>query len=84
MEKDFFKDRSEDAKYNSRISEGDVVMICEKHMQKTAQTKEDLTEGIVWEKLTSSEYHPRGIKVRLMSGEVGRIVYILKKIEETN
>lgn len=82
MEKDYFKDRSEEGKYNSKISEGDLVMICEKHMQKTAQTKEDLTEGIVWEKLTSSEYHPRGIKVRLMSGEVGRIVYLLNKIEE--
>ena len=47
MEKDYFKDRSEEGKYNSKISEGDLVMICEKHMQKTAQTKEDLTEGIV-------------------------------------
>jgi uncharacterized repeat protein (TIGR03833 family) len=81
MEKDFFPDRSEEAKYNSKISEGDIVMICEKHMQKTAQTKDDLTEGIVWEKLTSADFHPRGIKLRLMSGEVGRIVYLIQKID---
>ena len=82
MEKDFFPDRSEEAKYNSKISEGDIVMICEKHMQKIAETKADLTEGVVWEKLTSNSFHPRGIKVRLMSGEVGRVVYLIKKADE--
>ena len=47
MEKDFFPDRSEEAKYNDKISEGDIVMICEKHKQKTAETKEDLTEDFI-------------------------------------
>jgi uncharacterized repeat protein (TIGR03833 family) len=32
-----------------------------------------LTEGIVAEILTNSSTHPRGIKVRLESGEVGRV-----------
>ena len=32
-----------------------------------------LTEGIVKDILTSSPTHPHGIKVRLMSGEVGRV-----------
>ena len=32
-----------------------------------------LTEGIVKEILTSSSYHPHGIKVRLMDGQVGRV-----------
>ena len=41
---------------------------------------EDLTGGIVWKKLTRKSF-PRGIKVMLMSGEVGRVIYILKKIE---
>ncbi|MEA1918285.1 MAG: YwbE family protein [Campylobacterota bacterium] len=32
-----------------------------------------LTEGIVRDILTNSPSHPHGIKVRLMSGEVGRV-----------
>jgi uncharacterized repeat protein (TIGR03833 family) len=32
-----------------------------------------LTEGVVADILTSSSNHPRGIKVRLTSGEVGRV-----------
>ncbi len=32
-----------------------------------------LTHGIVAEILTSSSFHPRGIKVRLESGQVGRV-----------
>lgn len=32
-----------------------------------------LTDGIVRDILTKSPHHPHGIKVRLMSGEVGRI-----------
>jgi len=32
-----------------------------------------LTEGVVRDILTNSAKHPHGIKVRLMSGEVGRV-----------
>ncbi len=32
-----------------------------------------LTEGIIDEILTNSPSHPHGIKVRLTSGEVGRV-----------
>ena len=32
-----------------------------------------LTDGIVRDILTNSQKHPHGIKVRLMSGEVGRV-----------
>ncbi len=35
-----------------------------------------LTEGIVQDILTSSPNHPHGIKVRLESGEVGRVQII--------
>lgn len=35
-----------------------------------------LTEGIVREILTSSPTHPHGIKVRLESGEIGRVQVI--------
>ena len=36
-----------------------------------------LTEGVVRDILTNSPSHPHGIKVRLMSGEVGRVKEIL-------
>jgi uncharacterized repeat protein (TIGR03833 family) len=36
------------------------------------------TEGIVKDILTKSSYHPHGIKVRLESGEVGRVKEILE------
>ncbi len=35
------------------------------------------TRGIVKEILTSSSYHPHGIKVRLQDGQVGRVQEIL-------
>lgn len=36
-----------------------------------------LTEGIVKDILTNSPTHPHGIKVRLQSGDVGRVKEIL-------
>ena len=36
-----------------------------------------LTRGIVAEILTSSNFHPHGIKVRLEDGQVGRVQNIL-------
>ena len=36
-----------------------------------------LTEGIVKDILTKSSTHPHGIKVRLQSGQVGRVKEIL-------
>jgi uncharacterized repeat protein (TIGR03833 family) len=46
-------------------------------VQKADQESGALTEGIVGEILTSSSEHPRGIKVRLESGQVGRVRRIL-------
>ena len=45
-------------------------------MKKDQQTGK-LTEGIVRDILTNSSAHPHGIKVRLESGEVGRVKEIL-------
>jgi uncharacterized repeat protein (TIGR03833 family) len=45
-------------------------------VQKADQQSGKLTEGIVRDLLTKSETHPRGIKVRLESGEVGRVKII--------
>ncbi|MDC0933031.1 YwbE family protein [Arcobacteraceae bacterium] len=44
---------------------------------KQDQRSGKLTEGIVKNLLTNSPTHPHGIKVRLTSGEVGRVQEIL-------
>ena len=44
---------------------------------KKDQPNGKLTEGIVRDILTSSPTHPHGIKVRLVSGEVGRVKEIV-------
>ncbi len=40
---------------------------------KIDQHSGELTEGVVKDILTSSPFHPHGIKVRLESGQVGRV-----------
>jgi uncharacterized repeat protein (TIGR03833 family) len=42
-------------------------------IQKKDQRSGRLTEGTVCEILTSSAFHPHGIKVRLIDGTVGRV-----------
>ena len=46
-------------------------------VQKQDQATEKLTQGIVADILTNSPNHPHGIKVRLVSGEVGRVKNII-------
>jgi uncharacterized repeat protein (TIGR03833 family) len=46
-------------------------------VQKKDQGSGRLTEGVVKDILTKSPTHPHGIKVRLESGEVGRVKEIL-------
>jgi uncharacterized repeat protein (TIGR03833 family) len=57
----------------SDIRRGLRVAIVLKKDQQTGK----LTEGIVKDILTNSPVHPHGIKVRLESGEVGRVKEIL-------
>ena len=57
----------------SSIKPGLKVAIVLKEDQRTGR----LTEGIVKDILTNSPTHPHGIKVRLETGEVGRV----RKIE---
>jgi uncharacterized repeat protein (TIGR03833 family) len=40
---------------------------------KVDQRSGKLTEGVVKDILTKSEFHPHGIKVRLENGQVGRV-----------
>jgi len=42
-------------------------------VMKEDQSSGKLTKGIVKDILTKSPAHPHGIKVRLVSGEVGRV-----------
>ena len=51
------------------IRSGIRVAIVLKQDQDTGK----LTDGVVRDILTKSATHPHGIKVRLMSGEVGRV-----------
>ncbi len=57
----------------SNIKEGDLVEIIQKHHQPSGE----LTEGLVIRILTKSPNHPHGIKVRIDSGEVGRVKWVL-------
>ena len=58
-----------DGSRRSDIRPGLHVSIVSKKDQQTGK----LTKGIVKDILTNSPTHPHGIKVRLESGEVGRI-----------
>jgi uncharacterized repeat protein (TIGR03833 family) len=57
----------------SEIRPGTRVSIVQKPDQGTGL----LTEGVVRDILTRSPTHPHGIKVRLETGEVGRVKRIL-------
>lgn len=48
-----------------------------KIVMKEDQRNGDLTEGYVRDILTNSPQHPHGIKVRLDTGEVGRVKEII-------
>ncbi|HSG83239.1 MAG: YwbE family protein [Nitrosopumilus sp.] len=56
-----------------KIRLGISVSIIQKHDQRTG----NLTEGKVKRILTSSNFHPYGIKVELDSGKIGRVQNIV-------
>jgi len=58
---------------NHNIEKGLHVAIVQKEDQRSLH----LTEGFVKDILTRSSFHPHGIKVRLETGEVGRVKEIL-------
>ena len=61
---------------NNRLSiqPGFTVDIIRKEDQRTGRK----TRGIVREILTSSAFHPHGIKVRLKDGAIGRVAGIIE------
>jgi uncharacterized repeat protein (TIGR03833 family) len=62
-----------DPKKRFSIKQGLKVNIVLKQDQRSG----NLTQGVVKDILTNSPTHPHGIKVRLASGEVGRVKEIL-------
>ena len=58
-----------DGKNRSDIKQGLNVKIVLKQDQRSGE----LTEGVVKDILTNSPFHHHGIKVRLTSGDVGRV-----------
>jgi uncharacterized repeat protein (TIGR03833 family) len=60
----------------NNIKPGLKVLIVLKKDQRSGR----LTEGIVKDILTKSSSHPHGIKVRLESGEIGRVKKIFGEI----
>lgn len=66
-----------DGRKRANIKPGTHVNIVQKQDQRTGE----LTEGYVQDILTNSPTHPHGIKVRLETGEVGRVKEILPELE---
>jgi uncharacterized repeat protein (TIGR03833 family) len=63
-----------DGRYRKNIQAGLEVDIVLKKDQRTGKT----TRGIVKDLLTNASFHPHGIKVRLSTGDVGRVQAIIK------
>ncbi|HEU05004.1 MAG: YwbE family protein [Nitrosopumilaceae archaeon] len=57
----------------NKIKIGAMVQVVQKQDQRTG----NLTEGIVKRILTSSNFHPHGIKVELDNGKIGRVQNII-------
>lgn len=62
-----------DPNLRAHIKPGMTVLIVLKPDQPTGK----LTKGVVKDILTNSARHPHGIKVRLQSGQVGRVKQIV-------
>ena len=63
-----------DGSIRNHITPGTKVMIVLKQNQRSGA----LTAGTVRDILTKSPTHPHGIKVRLETGEVGRVKHIVE------
>ncbi|MBN1934188.1 MAG: YwbE family protein [Anaerolineae bacterium] len=66
-----------DGTQRKHIKPGTRVLIVLKQDQRSGK----LTEGIVRDVLTRSPTHPHGIKVRLESGQIGRVKEIVPESE---
>jgi uncharacterized repeat protein (TIGR03833 family) len=62
-----------DGRVRKNVKPGTEVMVVLKRDQRTGK----LTRGTVKDVLTNSRIHPRGIKVRLQDGKIGRVQEIV-------
>ena len=62
-----------DGRVRKNVKPGTEVMVVMKRDQRTGR----LTRGTVKDVLTNSRNHPRGIKVRLQDGRIGRVQKII-------
>jgi len=62
-----------DGREQKDVRPGLTVDIVMKQDQRTGR----LTRGVVKDVLTKSPHHPHGIKVRLVTGEVGRVKEVI-------
>jgi uncharacterized repeat protein (TIGR03833 family) len=62
-----------DGRVRENVKPGVEVMVVLKRDQRTGK----LTRGTVRDVLTNSKTHPRGIKVRLQDGKIGRVQRII-------
>ena len=69
-----------DGRIRSNIAKGAEVLIVQKRDQRTGR----LTRGMVKDILTRSEEHPRGIKVRLEGGKIGRVREIVAREDRSS
>jgi len=63
--------------FRELITSGKEVYVIKKEDQRSGQE----TYGVVDRLLTKSSYHPRGIKVMLTSGQVGRVIRIVEEVK---
>jgi len=64
-----------DGKNRNDIRPGTEVFIVLKKDQRSGRK----TRGFVKDILTTSSFHPHGIKVRLQDGQIGRVQELIKK-----
>jgi uncharacterized repeat protein (TIGR03833 family) len=69
----FQENEAMDGTCREKIKAGQLVLIVLKKDQRSGK----LTQGIVKDILTKSSTHPHGIKVRLKSGEIGRVKQVI-------
>ena len=67
------------SQHRKDIKPGLRVNITQKQDQRTGR----LTSGVVKDILTTSAFHSRGIKVRLATGEVGRVQEMIVETSRT-
>ena len=64
-----------DGRKRADVQLGMLVEVVEKQNQRSGE----LTEGLVKRILTNASFHPHGIKVKLDTGEVGRVKNIIEE-----